>query len=148
MVVSHDAHHERRARTRRLARLVAVLLLTAPLLLGAARAPAASRTSAPVTLLIALEPDHPVYAGDTLTVSASLIGPDPSPVTYQFLWDGAIIQPWDEAASCRLELPDAVGDHRLTVQVRAPAGTIQEAVQTVYVYRKPVDPSDYDPSAD
>jgi hypothetical protein len=67
---------------------------------------------------------------------------------YQFLWDETIIQPWSAAVSCPWVLPQAIGPHRITLQLRLPNGTIQETTQTLYVYRRPVEPSNDDPSAD
>lgn len=137
MVMSHDAHHDRRAGALRAAH---ILLLAAPLLLGAARTPSASRASFTTPILITLEPDHAVYVGDVLTVSASVPDPALPRVTYQFLFDGAIIQPWSAIAFCRrtLTLSD-LGLHRVEAQVR---GSHREAREeaSIYVYRRPPAP--------
>ncbi len=140
MVMSHDTYHGRRASTRRAARLMAGLLLTAPPLLGAARAPSTSRAFLPTPLLITLEPDHAVYVGDMLTISASVPDPALPRVNYQFLFDGATIQPWSAIGFCRrtLTLSD-LGLHRIEAQVR---GSHREAREeaTIYVYRRPPAP--------
>ena len=135
--MSHDTQHGRGDSTRRAAH---ILLLTAPLLVGAVRAPAASQASLQTPIRITLKPGHAVSVGDPLMISVSVTGPALAPMHYQFLFDGAIIQPWSALASCRrtLMLSD-VGLHRLEAQVRGPHRQAHEEV-SVYVYRRPPAP--------
>lgn len=130
----------------RLLVVVSLIFSVAPRQLMANVIPSASPGSA-LAVDLFLTADSAWYPGYAVTVSVST---DPAlPETaYQFLWDDTIIQPWSTSPSYRWVLPEAIGEHRLTVQVRTLDGAIQEATQTVYVYRRPIVPSNDDPSAD
>lgn len=129
----------------------ALLLLSLAIGLAPRLALADDEPSAPASSSIAghlsLTPAPPRYPGDAVTMRASADPAAPG-MAYQFLWDEAIIQPWSASPTCRWVLPEAIGEHRLTVQVRMLDGAIQEATKTVYIYRRPIVPSDDDPTPD
>ena len=78
-----------------------------------------------------------LYAGDTLTISASVTDADPSPLEYQFSIDGAIKQGWSATATFPWSTTSGMaGPHTITVEVRD-AGGAASKTQMLYLYLKP-----------
>lgn len=104
--------------------------------------------SVPAHVAMTVEPVRPNYPGDPLTIFAVLQDPDTSEVEYQFLVDDAVMQSWSPSASCQwVPVLQDIGEHQLEVQVRNRNGMMSQQ-GSIYIYRRPVVPSDYDPSAD
>lgn len=104
--------------------------------------------SVPASVAMTVEPGRPNYPGNPLTISAVLQKPDASEAEYQFLVDHAVIQSWSPLASCQwVPVLQDIGKHQVEVQVRSRNGMTSQQ-ESIYIYRRPVVPSDYDPSAD
>ncbi len=107
-----------------------------------------SSSASPHSPIIHLTPASHLYPGDTLTISVGDTETKTSAQEYQFLWDGAVLQDWSTASSCeRLLVEKDIGLHHITVQVQGPAGQGSQD-RELYVYRRPPNPFDHDPSAD
>lgn len=130
------------------AAIIVVVFLLVLLVVVGRTAAGSSRSSPSHTPMVELSvnPSPPLYSGDIVTLSAST-DPAAPESRYQFRWELGVLQPWSEASSCRWVLPDATGEHRVTVEVHLPDGTTVDTTKTVYIYRRPVAPSDHDPSA-
>lgn len=128
-----------------------LLLWTAVVVAGVSHAEAAEQAVAPAdegsaAVAITIKPVRPNYPGDPLTISAVLQDPDVSEAEYQFLVDDTIIQSWGPSGLARwVPTIKDIGRHELEVRVRSPAGTLS-GHQSIYIYRRPVLPSDYDSS--
>lgn len=132
---------------RRLLVLVAVLCLGTTWL-HAAEPSSSSPGASSLSPIVHLTPVSHAYPGDTLTISAEVGETKESAQEYQFLWDGAVLQDWSPASSCQRLLSEKdIGLHRVTVHVRAPDGQGSQDTE-LYVYRRPPNPFDHDPSVD
>lgn len=94
-------------------------------------------TAPPTINAISPQPSPALYAGDTLTFSASVTDNDPSPLEYQFSVDGTITQAWSAATTYQWVTTSAMtGSHTITVEARD-AGGAASKTQTLYLYLKP-----------
>jgi len=97
-------------------------------------------TTPPTINSVSPQPSPSLYAGDTLTISASVTDNDPSPLEYQFSVDGVIKQTWSAATTYQWITTSAMaGTHTITVEVRDTGGAASKT-QTLYLYLKPPGP--------
>ncbi len=100
----------------------------------------AGDTVPPVLNSISPPPSPGLYAGDGITVSASVTDIDPSPLEYQFSVDGVIKQAWSATTTYQWATTSAMaGSHTIAVEVRD-AGGATSKTQTLYLYLKPPGP--------
>jgi len=97
-------------------------------------------TTPPTINSVSPQPSPALYAGDTLTLSASVTDTDPSPLEYQFSVDSTVKQAWSATTTYPWITTSAqTGSHTITVEVRD-AGGAQSKSQTLYLYLKPPGP--------
>jgi len=105
-----------------------------------AGSPPVTDTTPPTLNGVNLAPGPSLYMGETLTISASVTDTDPSPLEYQFLWDGIAVQPWSSAGSFSRPMASTdFGRHRVTVQVRDAGGHVQQE-KAIMVVHRPLEP--------
>lgn len=91
----------------------------------------------PTIIDILPHPSAALYAGNSLTISASVTDPDPTPFEYQFSIDGQVKQPWGSTATYLWNTTASMsGAHVILLEVRDAGGAASRS-QSVYLYQKP-----------
>jgi hypothetical protein len=94
-------------------------------------------TTPPTINALSPQPGPTLYAGNTVTLSASVTDTDPSPLEYQFSVDGVIKQAWSATTTYQWVTTSAMaGSHIITAEVRDAGGAVSKT-QTLYLYLKP-----------